>query len=591
MTEVGVALHAGRASGLHMGQEHILLTVLGTNPRPAQYALDNQDTSACLAPIALFELLSEADRPSRVLALCTPAAMQDSWPLLARALDGRCTVDPVTIPFGDPQEDVDRFLSAVTGVIPEHVVLTVDLTHGFRHFSFLTYIAVLYLAALSGVRIRGAYYGMLNEPPSLSPFLDMRWLLDLPRWVHALEVLRDTGSPLPMAGILREGSDSPPAQESARGLSHLSEAYLSGLPLELGWQAWNLRERLRRPLLRLLRDDHQLPLAEKLVAELAGNLAPFALATPPQGLGWKRRVRISNAELQRQVGIIDSLVDRGSFATAARLMREWVVSWVICQRAPEQDWLNRNVRGEAESLLHAVKAIGDDTELRSALTPEQREVGCFWGDLGEVRNGYAHQGMRGDDLIRGRNIANARRRVVKVWQATISKCPRIDLSVRDSPGDVVLVSPVGLRPGVLFSAMQACRAHGRRVDPALCLAICSPQTEGSIAQALQHAEFVGRVESLLLEDPLGGGADAIGRLACAARKHFIGASRVLVNVTGGTTLMGLAAEKLATAARSLACTVHRFGLIDRRPPERQDADPYQAGEPFWLDADEDADAN
>ena len=64
-----------------------------------------------------------------------------------------------------------------------------------------------------------------------------------------------------------------------------------------------------------------------------------------------------------------------------------------------------------------------------------------------------------------------------------------------------------------------------------------------------------------------------------------------MNVTGGTTLMGLAAEELAATARSLACPVRRFGLIDRRTPERQIAEPYRIGEPFWFDAYEEGDAH
>ena len=60
----------------------------------------------------------------------------------------------------------------------------------------------------------------------------------------------------------------------------------------------------------------------------------------------------------------------------------------------------------------------------------------------------------------------------------------------------------------------------------------------------------GRVGSLLLEDAFSGGPEAIRRLAQAARGHFIGATEVLVNVTGGTTLMGLAAEELAATART-----------------------------------------
>lgn len=55
--------------------------------------------------------------------------------------------------------------------------------------------------------------------------------------------------------------------------------------------------------------------------------------------------------------------------------------------------------------------------------------------------------------------------------------------------------------------------------------------------------------------------------------------------------MGLAAEALASTARRLARPVRRFGLIDRRPPDQQMDDPYQTGEPFWLDELGDGDAD
>ena len=564
-------------------REHLLLTVLGRNPRPARYTLGEREIEARLAPIALFELLPEEDRPDRMLALCTPEAKHDSWLLLEDALDTRCSIEAVEVPSGDTQPDIDTFLEAVTGAVAGRVDLTVDVTHGFRHFSFLTYISVLYLAALRGVRIRGAYYGMLNQD-SPSPFLDLRPLLELPRWVHALEVLREAGSTLPMARILEDGPSSQPARDNARDLMHLSEAYLSGLPLELGWQARNVREHRRKPLRKLLRDDHHLPLADKVVEQIAAILAPFALDGSPAGAGWKKQIGISRLELERQARMIDGLLARDSYATALRLMREWVVSWVIFRRAPDDDWLDRDARSAAEGLLHAIKAIGSDRDLRDALTGEQRALGRLWADLAEVRNAYAHHGMRGDDLVRDEKLKSTRGRVLEFWKDTLRSCPDFPLSLGESSGGRVLVSPIGLRPGVLFSALHACRSHGDGSEPALCLVVCSRETEGTIAEVFKRAEFGGKVEPLLLEDAFGGGAARIKRLADDARGHFIGAAEVLVNVTGGTTLMGLAAEELAATARSLACPVRRFGLIDRRAPERQDADPYRTGEPFWLDS-------
>ena len=572
--------------------KHVLLTVLGTNPRSAFYTLGEQETEAALAPIALFHLLPVDDRPDGLLALCTAEAMQDSFPKLKAALGGMCEVDSVEVPSGDQQADIDAFMLKVTEALSYCVDLTVDITHGFRHFSFLTYVSVLYLAALRRVKIRGAYYGLLNrDRDASSPFLDLRPLLELPRWIHALEVLRETGSTLPMARILDDGPLSQPARDNARDLRRLSEAYLSGLPLELGWQARNIRANRLRPLRKLLRDVHHLPLADKVVEQLAEILERFALDGVPAGAGWKRQVEISEPELDRQARMIDALLARDSYATALRLMREWVVSWVIHRRTPQADWLSRDARSEAEGHLHAIRAIGSDPDLRDTLTEEQRALGRLWADLAEVRNAYAHHGMRGDDLVRDEKLRSTRGRVLEFWKGTLRSCPTLTMSLGESPGYRVLVSPIGRRPGVLFSALHACRADADDGEPALCLVVCSPETEGMIAGVLEHAEFAGKVVPLVVEDAFGGGAARIRRLAREARRHFIGAADVLVNVTGGTTLMGLAAEELAATARSLACPVRRFGLIDRRTPERQTSDPYRIGEPFWLDTDEEGDAH
>ena len=571
-------------------REHLLLTVLGTNPSLTRYALEHREAESRFAAAALFDLLPEERRPGRVLALCTPEAEQESFPLLEGALGMRVSVKAIQIPTGNTQSDVNTYLEKVIGAIQPCSEITVDVTHGFRHLSFLTYIAVLYLAALRGVKVRGAYYGMLS-PVGPSPFLDLRPLLDLPRWVYALEVLRDTGSALPMARNLLNGPDGQPARDNARDLEHFSEAYLSALPLELGWQARNLLDRRRKPLRKLLGIGNRLPLAEKLVERFAEILEPFAFNEPISGDGWKRRVQLSGDELERQAAIIDDLRRRGSLATALRLMREWTVSWAIFQQAPDGDWLSRSVRHKAEGLLHALKAICGDRDLCGVLTEDQRRFGRFWGDLAEVRNAYAHHGMFGDDLVRDGKIAATRDRALKFWKETLRFCPDFSVSLGESPGGRVLVSPIGLRPGVLFSALQAFRANGERGQPALCVVICSRETEVMIAAALERAGFAGKFEPLVLEDAFGGGYAEIKRVAKAARAHFIGAAEVLVNVTGGTTLMGLAAEELAAEARSLACPVRRFGLIDRRPAERQDTDPYQTGEPFWLDSGEEVDVD
>ncbi len=569
-------------------RDHVLLTVLGTAPHAARYRLGDREVEQPLAPLALYDLLAQPDRPGRVAALCTPEAQRDSWPALETALDGRCRTELVRVCGGETPEEINAFMARVADAVGDKADITVDITHGPRHFSFLTYLVVLYVSALRGVRVRGAWYGLLRENGS-SPFLDLRGLLELPRWLHALRALNDTGSARPLAHILRSDSRNPSAKKMAKDLAQLSDAYLSGIPLELGWQADLVRKQHIKPLRKLISNDYRLPLGD----ELAGQIDDFlrTLALPVAGNGWKSKVLLDERELKRQVRHIDDLLDRGHVATALGLMSEWTVSWVVWVRGQTREWLDyRGKRRGAANLLNAIEAVGEDKALREHLDEEQQRLGTYWGQLRGLRNGYAHHGMRPQVLVGNQAVRKNLDHVRRYWSRFLRACPAMRLSLGAHPDQHILVSPIGMRPGVLFSALQAYRSDGDGHEPDLCLVICSHETAGPIAEATDRAGYRGTVERLWLNDPYGDRSE-IERLAKAARRHFVGAGEVVVNVTGGTTLMGLVAEAVAGTARGLACPVRRFGLIDRRTAAEQEKDPWRAGEPFWLDEREDDDAD
>ena len=590
--------HSGSAVSDHAqgtpAHKHMLLTVLGTNKSLVRYVLEDREAESQLAPIALLDLLPQAERPDRVAALCTPEAKHETWPLLESALRGKCHLERIDVAGGTTHEDIDSYLVQVSQSIANSGIidLTVDVTHGFRHFSFLTYIGVLYLAALSDIRVRGAYYGLLlHDVPS--PFLDLRPLLELPRWIHALQVVKETGSTLPLANALESGlqeRSSRPAKDIARDLSRMSESYLSGLPIELGRLTYDIRTQRLRALKKLLVHRHRLPLADELINRLEEILKPFAAAVPASGDGWKSHVRLTEEELGRQARIIDDLLSRKNVATALGLMNEWTVSWVALRDGHARDWLDfPNVRRRAGHLLGALAAVSDDDELVTHLTPKQCLLASFWRNLSSLRNAYHHHGMRPQPLVADRKAEKSLREIEDFWSGTLRFQPDISLEFRGSQPARVLVSPIGKRPGVLFSAIYASRAAWDGAEPTLCLLVCSDETERTAGEALLRAGYSGAAESLVLRSAFRGGRDEIKRQVRVARPHMIGAESVLVNVTGGTTYMGLVAEALATAARDLACPVRRFGLIDTRSPSEQTVDPYRTGEPFWLDTAEDVD--
>ncbi|MCY4369400.1 MAG: TIGR02221 family CRISPR-associated protein [bacterium] len=568
-----------------------MLTLLGVNSKQTRYRLDGREVETDLAPVALLELLPASERPERVLALCTAEAKEDTGRKLIKRLADKCDAKLIDVPSGHDQEHVEQFLRAVTSEVPDGVDLTVDITHGFRHFSFLTYAGLLYLAELRSVRIYGVYYGLLEYgEDGSSPFLDLHPLLELPRWTRALHTLSTTGSALPIADLLSTGSKDQPRKGIREEFRDLSEAYLAALPLELGERAMKVKDQRLKAFGRILRDDHHLPLSNELVGQLAEILTPQALEGRTSGSGWKGKLPLSKNELSRQAGIIDSLLGNGHVPAALGLMHEWTLSWVIfIQHGDADDWLSyRKVRSRARNLLGAFDAIGKEPDLRGYLTDQQQGLGKYWDDLTELRNGYAHHGMRPQVLIRDPKIEKKLESVADYWNGTLRSVSDMPLSIGGATGGRILVSPIGKRPGVLYSAVKACWQSGGVKELNNCLLICSKDTERSAGEALKRAEFEGDVTPLRLQDPFGGGSREIERLAKQARRHLLGADEVLINVTGGTTLMGLVAEQIASQARRFARPTRRFGLIDRRPPQMQDADPYQLGESFWLDQKEEA---
>jgi len=559
--------------------KRVLLTVLGMDPKQTTYTLEGREATSNLAPAALVSLLGERRCPDLVVALCTQEAREKSFCQLEQAVSKTCEVRCIDVRLSATQESVKEFLArAVDGVPDGDVDLVVDITHGFRHFSILTYVVALYLVALGKVRLEAVYYGILRQNQPNTPFLDLRPLLELPRWIHAIDVFRDTGSAQPIAKILQSTRNDNISRRLSCALSRISQAFLSGLPIELGREARVFVDQLQRPLRQQL--DRTLPLGDELSSRLKKVLTEFALEDLPSGAGWKRKVPISPNELQRQARIIDALFDGKHISTALGLLSEWTVSWVVWHLGRTNEWLDyRDARWAAANVLGALAAAKRDPDLTRLLTDEQEKIAEYWQDLSNLRNAYHHQGMRGQDLIGDETLESQIRKVRDIWNKMLRTCT-MDLSLDPgSDGGTVLVTPLGMRPGVLFSALRACAAGSG--FPEKCFVICSEQTAKSAAGAAERAGFTGVIEKVLI-DPFGGPAE-INALIKKIRPEIFRAKQVLVNITGGTTLMGLAAEKIAAEALNLARPVRRFGLIDRRRSGEQEADPYQVGELFWVD--------
>lgn len=590
-------------------KEHILLTSLGARYyKDTEYEWSGETATADFAPLALLDLFPRFDlsMPNRIIAVVTADALRETWPAFKKGVPSCLKITPeyILIPDGRNSAEIRDILGSVADpkYIPRGADLTLDVTQGFRHFPFIFYALVLYLKSLRGVEIRGAYYGMA-EAADPKPIIDLQPLIELPDWFHAVRMFRDQGTTKPMAekleplkkelkkkaDELRDGAKKPPpeARELYQQARHLEKgsidslksyafAYESALPLELGKASTELVDSIQRlPSI----NSEKLP---PLVVELTTAIKDAGEKTSLKGLKssgeWKREIPLNPNELKRQADMIDLYLERDQLSLAVGLMREWVVSWLILKSGKTKDiqrwWDNHDVRPRYERRLGAILASARNKELRLCMTPAQKEFRTFWDQLADkLRNVLHHHAMRS-------TVLKTEPKVLPDVKAFWDKLKKDELEATGGVelpplGGRLLISPQGGSPGVLFSALKV-------ANPDTCLVICSDASILSIDDAASTAGFKGHIEKIKLSDPIGGFAE-IDAVTERVEGYLTYADKVIANITGGSTLMGVIVQRLVEDAQKLDCPVERFALIDRRPTEEQDKKPFVESDSHWLD--------
>ncbi|MFW6171339.1 MAG: TM1812 family CRISPR-associated protein [Planctomycetota bacterium] len=576
-----------------MQSQHILFTALGNRAMETVYQLAHTEGTARepLTPLALLQLLPEKARPGRVVAVCTQGARQATWGVFAEGVRRILGVEaePIDVPDGRTGDEIREIIEKSAAVFPDGGQLTLDVTQGLRHFPFVAYALALYLTSLKGIQLRGAYYGMLEGVPRESseprPIVDLQPLLELPEWFHAVRVFHRTGSTEPLAGIIdrlvdtlrseaRDAGNTPELHQRATEagkmrdrLTQLSFAYESGVPLELGRAATMLDDSIQDLSAAI---TERLSLAPDLIEFVRFALRPFVFSEMPGRKGlWKTRVPADEAELSRQAMLIEKYLERHQLPLAMGLLREWVVTWLMSRSGQQREWWDRSHRIQAERQLGAV-AAATESELGTTLSEDQKQWGRFWKELSELRNTLHHHGMRQDSLEKEPAHVD---RITAFWRRI--RHGELTRPTLGGGTGTLLISPVGTRPGVLYSALKI-------AQPARLLVLCSRESEPSARDAVQHASFRGPVAQLIVKDPHGG-FDEISGVCEEAEKSLLRADGIVANLTGGTTLMGLLIQQLVERGSRLSRPTRRVALIDRRSPQDQDAHPWVESEAYWLD--------
>jgi hypothetical protein len=202
-------------------------------------------------------------------------------------------------------------------------------------------------------------------------------------------------------------------------------------------------------------------------------------------------------------------------------------------------------------------------------------LGSLWKKIADRRNSLAHAGFRPEV------VKEASETVIDL----IGQCERglesgsLWRTVVPGPLGRVLVSPLGLSPGVLFTAIK-------RLLPNRGLVITSRESDAFVAEVCSRAGWgVEGVSRYIVEDAHACFGE-VDRVTEWAREALLDAGEVLVNVTGGTTALQYLVERIAGEAVRLGVPTERCALLDRRSPDEQRREPYVPGEVVRLRGDE-----
>lgn len=556
---------------------HTLVTLLGAGPLDRvrwQRVGGDGEHETRYAPVAAAALMGGL---SAAVVLLTEEARAAHWEpcraeLAALGIEPR----PVPIPRGGTEEEIWEIFALVAEAMRGAGEVTADVTHGFRHLPFVVLASLTYLTALGEMKVRGIYYGAYEARRlGVAPLLDLGPLLSLGDWAHAARVLRESGTPRWLdsllhregAALVRQGGPVPALGTLRVPVQDLGRVLPAGLPLESGLAAL----RALTAVATLQAEPRVRPVARPVLDLLDRALSDLALAGTPvrRDSRWKTSVALAPDELARQLRLARRHLEWGHTHTALLLLREWIVNRCLLAAGHRDAWLDyerarlpmeRALNGVAERRRHAAGARGDGGLL-----------GRLWSEVTDRRNAFAHCGFRPEEVwdvgakaLAAVEACEAHQGDDNVWRTA-------------PPGQRgrVLATPLGLSPGVLYTAL-------RRLEPDETLVIASARSVSLVAEACRRAGWdPARVRSFRVEDPHACFGD-LDRLLDEARPALLEAREVVVNVTGGTTAMQYLAERLADEAGRLGVPARRHACIDRRSAAEQEREPYVLGECLLL---------
>lgn len=371
-----------------------LITSIGTgNYKKVTYTWNGKQFETDIFPEALVEWL----KPEETVVFLTQESKRRYWETLQSRLQTRTRLEQVDIPDGHSEPEIWEIFDKVVNSVAEGEEVVIDITHAFRSLPLIFFVVTAYLRAVKKVEVSHVLYGCYISDNQPAPVIDLRLMLDLLDWMEGVRRFRELGDAR-FIGETLQNTQNALYRERSEGAKPVSLKPIGEQLLALSDNLHALRVRDVMETARRLKNK-----VTDAVPEVQQWAKPFGLMMEEVKqlagkLACDKPDELNADTLHKQHRIISTLIEHQQFVQAVLLQREWLVNYVIWRTENGNEWLQHNSREEVESRLNNLIQNRQNTDTLSlGKYMEQGEIDRvvkLWSSLRELRNDFAHCGMR-----------------------------------------------------------------------------------------------------------------------------------------------------------------------------------------------------
>ncbi|RKX39948.1 MAG: CRISPR-associated protein, partial [Thermotogae bacterium] len=255
----------------------------------------------------------------------------------------------------------------------------------------------------------------------------------------------------------------------------------------------------------------------------------------------RRKIELDDKELKAEQELLKFYLETEDLGMALRLAREYMVNVKLHKEGRVEDVLNRRSR-------------------ENVPLPEF---------IREARNHVAHFGFNENDFPSQEKLKKYLKEIVDMSPDELFE----EHVKRKSSSVQAVLSPLGTSKGALFTVLK-------HFNPRVLVVMTSKLGAKNLPEILQKAGFSGECQVILVNDPFTG-VDEVDRVVTEAEKCLQDIQKVVINLTGGTSLLGYMVERVRDRVR-YGRQIDSVLAVDRRSYKEQEKNPYVVGEILKL---------